>query len=108
MGTSGPKAAAEWIARGCRFFEVVDKMTLLRRGAEDTVDTYRTVAGGPQSRRGRENPWGTRLSEDKALTIVIIDGQTPNPGDLSWDRLNRFGLERIQVLDGRSVDNGHR
>ncbi len=35
------EAAQNWIDRGARFFEVVDELTLLARGAAETVDVYR-------------------------------------------------------------------
>ena len=38
---SGTEAAARWIALGARFFEVVDELSLIARGAAQTVDEYR-------------------------------------------------------------------
>jgi 2-keto-3-deoxy-L-rhamnonate aldolase RhmA len=41
---SGPAAAADWVARGCRFFELVDELALLHEGARAAVAAY----GNPQ------------------------------------------------------------
>ena len=38
---SGPDAAADWVRRGCRFFELVDELALLHEGARATVAAYR-------------------------------------------------------------------
>ena len=38
---SGPEAAVRWIDRGAQFFEVVDELSLIARGAAETVDAYR-------------------------------------------------------------------
>ena len=38
---TGPQAAARWIARGARFFEVIDELSLIAKGAVETVDAYR-------------------------------------------------------------------
>lgn len=38
---SGPQAGAKWIARGCKFFKVVDEVSLLTTGATQTVAAYR-------------------------------------------------------------------
>jgi 2-keto-3-deoxy-L-rhamnonate aldolase RhmA len=38
---SGPKAAARWVKKGCRFFEVVDELSLISAGAAQTVQAYR-------------------------------------------------------------------
>jgi 2-keto-3-deoxy-L-rhamnonate aldolase RhmA len=38
---SGPETGAEWIAEGCRFFEVVDELTLIVEGARQIVNAYR-------------------------------------------------------------------
>jgi len=35
------------------------------------------------------------LREGKALRIVVLDGHTANPGDLSWDALQEFGSSRV-------------
>jgi len=41
---SGPKAAARWVKKGCRFFEVVDELTLISAGAAQTVQAYRRLS----------------------------------------------------------------
>ena len=43
FGTTTPSAesARHWIRRGAGFFEVVDELTLLAKGAAETVDMYR-------------------------------------------------------------------
>ncbi len=38
---SSTQAAARWISRGARFFEVIDELSLIARGAAQTVDEYR-------------------------------------------------------------------
>ena len=38
---SGPEAGADWIKRGCRFFELTDELALLHEAARATVDAYR-------------------------------------------------------------------
>jgi 2-keto-3-deoxy-L-rhamnonate aldolase RhmA len=38
---SGPEAAADWIAAGCRFFEVIDELALIGEGATRIVSAYR-------------------------------------------------------------------
>ena len=38
---SSPKAAAGWIAAGCQFFEVVDELSLIEAGAQQTISAYR-------------------------------------------------------------------
>ena len=38
---SGSKAAAQWVKKGCRFFELVDEVSLIRSGASQMVDDYR-------------------------------------------------------------------
>lgn len=38
---SGAKSGAGWVKKGCRFFELVDEMTLIRSGAVQMVDDYR-------------------------------------------------------------------
>ena len=38
---SSPRAGAEWISRGCRFFEMVDELSLLATAATQTVAAYR-------------------------------------------------------------------
>ena len=42
---SNRKAAAGLVKRGCRFFEIVDEMTLIGQGATDTVEGYRSIPG---------------------------------------------------------------
>ena len=37
---SGPETAGRWISRGARFFETIDELTLLIRGAVETVNDY--------------------------------------------------------------------
>lgn len=39
--TTSPQLAARWIARGARFFEVIDELSLIAKGAVETVDAYR-------------------------------------------------------------------
>ena len=39
--TTNVQSAARWIARGARFFEVIDELSLIAKGAADTVDQYR-------------------------------------------------------------------
>ena len=39
-----PQAAADWIARGCRFFEVIDELSLIAQAATDTVEAYRDAS----------------------------------------------------------------
>ena len=39
--TTSPQIAARWIARGARFFEVIDELSLIAKGAAETVDAYR-------------------------------------------------------------------
>ena len=34
------------------------------------------------------------------MKIVILDGYTENPGDLSWDELKKLGREDIIVIAG--------
>ena len=41
----------------------------------------------------------------KTLTIVVLDGHTLNPGDLSWDRLE--GLGQTTIYDQSSPDEVH-
>lgn len=41
---TGPETAGGWLARGARFFEVVDEMSLMTRGAVETVQQYRLAA----------------------------------------------------------------
>jgi len=38
---SGPEAAREWIAKGCRFFEMIDELSLIGTGAAEMVAAYR-------------------------------------------------------------------
>ena len=38
---SSPEAAARWIAEGCRFFEAVDELGLIREGARSAVAAHR-------------------------------------------------------------------
>lgn len=38
---------------------------------------------------------GAALREGKPLSIVVLDGHTANPGDLSWDALRELGSCRI-------------
>ena len=38
---SGPEAGRSWVSAGCRFFEVVDELTLIADAAGATVDGYR-------------------------------------------------------------------
>ncbi|MEW6752714.1 MAG: aldolase/citrate lyase family protein [Candidatus Latescibacterota bacterium] len=38
---SGARAAARWVKAGCRFFEVVDEISLIDAGARRTVQEYR-------------------------------------------------------------------
>jgi len=40
---SGPKAAAEWRAAGCQFFDVIDELGLIDAGARQVVSTYRQL-----------------------------------------------------------------
>ena len=40
---SGTVAAAKWMARGARFFEVVDELSLIAKGASEIVDQYRVA-----------------------------------------------------------------
>ena len=40
---SSTVAAATWIARGARFFEVVDELSLIAKGAADMVDQYQVA-----------------------------------------------------------------
>ena len=40
---SGPETAARWIKKGCRFFEVVDELSLISAGAAQTVQAYRSL-----------------------------------------------------------------
>ena len=37
------------------------------------------------------------------MKIVVLDGYTENPGDLSWDALKEFG--ELVVYDRTPVDN---
>lgn len=41
---SGPRAAAQWIKSGCRFFEVVDELSLINQGAGRVIDEYRRLS----------------------------------------------------------------
>ena len=43
---SGSAAAGEWIARGARFFETVDELTLIAEGAARLVREYRALSDG--------------------------------------------------------------
>lgn len=45
----------------------------------------------------------TRYKEDKDLKIVILDGYTENPGDLSWDALAKFG--ELTVYDRTKAED---
>lgn len=38
---SDPRAAARWVKNGCRFFEVIDELTLISHGACRIVDDYK-------------------------------------------------------------------
>ena len=41
------------------------------------------------------------------MKIVILDGYTTNPGDLSWDFLNEFGTYTVyeaKAKDGFALD----
>ncbi len=38
---SGPATAAEWIDRGCRFFEVIDELSLISAGSSELIAAYR-------------------------------------------------------------------
>lgn len=40
------------------------------------------------------------------MNIVVLEGQVNNPGDLSWDALDRFGT--VTVYDRTSRDQGYR
>lgn len=40
---SSPKAAGQWIRKGCQFFEVVDELTLILEGSKEIVGEYRRV-----------------------------------------------------------------
>lgn len=40
---SGSRSATQWVRAGCRFFEVVDELTLISSGACDVVDAYRGI-----------------------------------------------------------------
>ena len=42
--TSGPRSAAQWIKSGCRFFEVVDELSLINQGASRVVDQYKQLS----------------------------------------------------------------
>ncbi|MFA6111569.1 MAG: aldolase/citrate lyase family protein, partial [Candidatus Latescibacterota bacterium] len=41
---SGTEAAGRWLARGARFFEAVDEISLIREGAAKVVEAYRQLA----------------------------------------------------------------
>lgn len=38
----------------------------------------------------------------KAMKIVVLDGYTENPGDLSWEELEKFG--EVTVYDRTSYE----
>ncbi len=40
----GPAMAGQWVAKGARFFEVVDELSLIAKGAGEFVDAYRQSA----------------------------------------------------------------
>jgi 2-keto-3-deoxy-L-rhamnonate aldolase RhmA len=37
---SGPAAAKQWVKKGCRFFEIIDELTMIKRVSAETVDAY--------------------------------------------------------------------
>ena len=51
MSCSSAEAAGGWIARGARFFEVVDEMTMITRTAEQIVDEYSVAIKTVQAAR---------------------------------------------------------
>ena len=55
-----------------------------------------SIRGSPNAVKAKE-----RKKEEESMKIVVLDGYTENPGDLSWDELGKLG--ELTVYDRTSL-----